>query len=122
MLLSSLVERYIVSIIYRVLYAYSMFKSDSGDLRLEYLFSGFPDYWRAPGAQSHLHEPGVTGTGEVCLKFIPWVTPLNAGKLKELNQTNETPGRGGGSRKTTPPPQKKSLILIIIIYSIPIFK
>ena len=25
---------------------------------------------------------GWTRSGEVCLKFIPWVTPLNVGELK----------------------------------------
>ena len=39
-------------------------------------------YWCAPGAQSHLHVPRTTGSGKVCLKFIPRVTPLNAGELK----------------------------------------
>ena len=39
-------------------------------------------YWFAPGAQSHLHVPGVTRSGEGCLKFILRVTPLNAGELK----------------------------------------
>ena len=29
----------------------------TGDLRSGYLFPGFPDYWRAPGARSHLHVP-----------------------------------------------------------------
>ena len=47
---------------------------------------GFPDYWRAPGAWSHLHVPGVTGSGKVsvgvCLKSILQVTPFNAGELK----------------------------------------
>ena len=57
-------------------------RSYPGDLRSGYLFSGFPDYWLAPDARSHLHVPGVTGTGEVCLKFIPRATPLNVGELK----------------------------------------
>ena len=29
-----------------------------GDLRSGHLFPGFPDYWHAPGAWSHLHVPG----------------------------------------------------------------
>ena len=44
--------------------------------------TGFPDYWFAPGAQLHLQVPVVTGEGEVCLKLIPRVTPINAGNLR----------------------------------------
>ena len=63
------------------------------------------NYWFAPGAQSHLHVPGATRSGEGCLKFIPRVTPLNAGELKVLKDTLEakpmkTPGKGGKARKT----------------------
>ena len=45
-------------------------------------FTGFPDYWFAPGTRPHLHVPGVTKGGEVCLRLILWVTPLNEGELK----------------------------------------
>ena len=55
---------------------------DPGDSRSGYLHPGFPDYWFAPGAQSHLHVPGTTGSGKVCLKFILRVTPLNPGEPK----------------------------------------
>ena len=44
-----------------------------------YLFPGLPDYWCA---QSHPQVPGVTGVGEVRLKLILQVTPLNAGNLR----------------------------------------
>ena len=37
-----------------------------------------------------LHVPGVTGGGEVFLKLIPRVTPLNVGKLKVLEGMNGT--------------------------------
>ena len=40
-------------------------------------YPGFPDYWFAPGARSHLQVYGVTEAEEVCLKLIPRVTPLN---------------------------------------------
>ena len=45
-------------------------------------------YWFAPGAQSHLHVPRATGSGKVCLKFFPRVTPLNAGELKVYTEPN----------------------------------
>ena len=41
-----------------------------GDLRLGYLFPGFPVYWHAPGARSHLHVPG---------------TPERAGGVRKTN-------------------------------------
>ena len=51
---------------------------------------------------------GQQGEGEVCLKLIPWVTPLNAGKLKVLEGTHGSDPMGfwGGlvvlERHTTP--------------------
>ena len=39
---------------------------------------------------SHLNVPGVTREGEVCLKLIPQVTPLNTGELKVLEGTHES--------------------------------
>ena len=53
-------------------------------IRLSYkgLFGQTVDYWFAPDAQSHLHVPGATRSGKVCLKFIQRVTPLNTGELK----------------------------------------
>ena len=45
-------------------------------------------FWFAPGAQSHLQVPRVTGGGEVCLKLILRVTPLNVGEIKVLEGTH----------------------------------
>ena len=59
----------------------------------------FPDYWFAPGAQSHLHVPWVTGgSGNVFVMALPRATLLNAKELREhieLGLWNLGEGRWG---------------------------
>ena len=58
---------------------------------------------------------GATGSGEVCLKSIPRVAPLNLGELKvkrDTHWTKPTKLRGGElglEKHTTPHPKKRDL-------------
>ena len=52
---------------------------DPRESRSGYLFSGFPDYWFAPGARPHLHVPGVTKGRESVFKVHSAGHPLKRG-------------------------------------------